>query len=646
MQTEVKKSTMTNIAEIAKEFEIRPGQVYTVLNDLGVDHDGIGFEADAETIDLVKAGCLEHLESKLITLKSTSSPRDIANALGVPQAEMQKSLISKFRIMKAIGNALTEEEAKKIVEGFGFEYAVASAVASKPKAAPKGGPKPGGAVKRPPVVTIMGHVDHGKTSLLDYIRKANVAGKEAGGITQHIGAYQVLLPEGLITFLDTPGHAAFTNMRARGAQVTDIAILVVAADDGIMPQTIEAIQHIQAAEVPMIVAVNKCDKPGANPDRVLQQLTEHNVVPEAYGGQTITANVSAMTGEGVPELLELILLQSDIMELKADPKGGLKGTVVEAKLEKGRGPVATLLIEEGTLKSGDAIVVGHTFGRMKAMTDYLGERLNEAGPSTPVEILGLNEVPAAGDKIEFFADERSARIEAEGRVSKSREKEFTSGGRGLTLRDLRSRMQEDGLKNLNLIIKADVQGSVEAVKGMLEKVKNDEVETKIILSGVGSITKADIDLAAASDSIVVGFNSRAEGEAKKEAEKRKVEIRTYAIIYELIEDIEAAVRGMLAPKFEEQELGTAEVRMRLQFSRKGIIAGSYITEGKITRNAKVRIYRGRDLIHEGEVATLKHFKEDVREMTMGQECGITFENWEAFEEGDKIEAYELVQVNA
>ncbi|MDH4387817.1 MAG: translation initiation factor IF-2 [Fimbriimonas sp.] len=634
------------IADIATEFEIRPGQVYTVLNDLGLDHDGASFEGDKDTLEMVKESCLEHMDSKVITLKPNCTPRDIANALGVPQAEIQKSLISKFKIMKAIANPLTEEEAGRIVTSYGFELTLAEGPKPKPKVDPRAAIKVGGAVKRPPVVTIMGHVDHGKTSLLDYIRKANVAAKEAGGITQHIGAYQVLLDEGLITFLDTPGHAAFTQMRARGAQVTDIAILVVAADDGIMPQTQEAIQHIQAANVPMIVAVNKCDKPGANPDRVLQQLTEYNVIPEAFGGQTITANVSALTGAGVPELLELIILQADIMDLKADPRGELKGTVVEAKLEKGRGPVATLLIEEGTLKNGDNLVVGQTFGRIKAMTDFRGQKMDFAGPSAPVEILGLSEVPAAGDKIEFFADERTARVEAESRVSKARAKEFTNGGRGMTLRDLRSRMQDDGIKNLNLIIKADVHGSVEAVKGMLEKVKNDEVETKIILSGVGQITKADIDLAAASDSIVVGFNAKPDGESRKEAEKRKVEIRTYSIIYELIEDIEAAVKGMLAPKFEEQELGEAEIRMRLQFSKKGIVAGSYITEGKITRNAKVRIYRGKDLIHEGEVATLKHFKDDVREMTMGQECGITFTNWEDFQEGDRVEAYEMVQINA
>jgi translation initiation factor IF-2 len=582
----------------------------------------------------------------VITLKPNSSPRDLAFALDIPATDMQKSLIAKFRIMKAIGNPLTEDEARKIVEGYGFKYAVASATSSKPKPKVASAPKAGEKIHRPPVVTIMGHVDHGKTSLLDYIRKENVAGKEFGGITQHIGAYQVMLPEGTITFLDTPGHAAFTNMRARGAQVTDIAILVVAGDDGIMPQTIEAIQHIQAAKVPMIVAVNKMDKEGANADRVLNQLTEHNVIAEQYGGQTIIANVSALTGQGVPELLELILLQAEIMELKADPKGQLEGTVIEAKLEKGRGPVATLLIENGTLRAGDALVVGNTFGRIKAMTDYRGDKMTEAGPSMPVEVLGLSEVPSAGDKLEFYDDERTARIEAESRVQKDRAKNLTSGGRGLTLRDLRNRMKDDGMRDLNLIVKADVQGSVEAVKGMLEKVKNDEVEAKIILSGVGQITKADIDLAAASDSIVVGFNVKPEGEAKKEAEKRKVEIRTYSIIYELIEDIEAAVKGMLKPKFEEQFIGEAEIRVKMSFSKKGIVAGSYITEGKVTRGAKARVYRGKELIHDGEIVTLKHFKDDVREMAVGQECGITFGDWEGYAEGDRVEAFEVVQVNA
>jgi len=492
----------------------------------------------------------------------------------------------------------------------------------------------------------MGHVDHGKTSLLDYIRKANVASKEHGGITQHIGAYQVELPEGKITFLDTPGHAAFTAMRARGAQVTDIAILVVAADDGIMPQTREAIQHIKNANVPMIVAVNKIDKPDANPDRVLQQLTEFEVIPEAYGGQTMCVPVSAHTGEGVKDLLEGILLQAEVMELKADPKGELQGSVIEAKLEKGRGPVATILVQEGTLKIGDSVVAGTAYGRIKAMTDYTGEKLAEAGPSTPVEILGLSEVPQAGDQVEWAPDERSAREVATKRVDADRAKNLVVVSRGMTLSELRKKLDTEELKELNLVIKADVQGSVEAVRGMLEKVKNEEVETKIILSGVGSITESDILLASAANAIVVGFNVKPEGKAKQEAERHKVEIRTYTIIYELIEDIEAAVKGMLEPKFEEQYLGSVDIRIRFQFGRKGVIAGCYVTDGKVIRNALCRVRRGKDIIYDGKVASLKHLKDDVREVTMGMECGVTFEGWEGFAEGDTIEAFEMIQVNA
>jgi len=370
------------------------------------------------------------------------------------------------------------------------------------------------------------------------------------------------------------------------------------------------------------------------------------VIPEAYGGQVITCNVSAVTGEGVPQLLEMILLQAEVMDLKADPRANLEATVIEAKLEKGRGPVATLLVQNGTLHVGDSIAVGQTFGRIKAMTDYRLERLNEAGPSTPVEILGLSAVPQAGDKVESFADERSARVVAEGRVDDDRAKNLVVKSRGLTLSQFRSLMQEEGLKTLNLIIKADVQGSVEAVRGMLEKVRNEEVETKIILSGVGGITKADVDLAAASEAIVVGFNVKPDGEAKKEAEKRKVEIRTYTIIYELIEDIEAAAKGMLEPKFEEEHLGEVEIRMRFDFSKKGIIAGCYVTEGKIVRNAKCRVRRAREMVYEGQISTLRHLKDDAREVTLGMECGITFENWSDFQVGDVIEAFHMIQVNA
>ena len=635
-----------NIADLAKEFEIAPGTVYGALADLGIEHDGTSFEGDTDTLDLLKEALAEHIGSKEVVLKPNPTLRDIANALGLPQAEVQKTLLSKLKVMATLTTGLKPDVVEKLVSMLGYTVRVGLSTPKPVQPKTNGAVKKGGAQPRPPVVTIMGHVDHGKTSLLDYIRKANVAAKEHGGITQHIGAYQVELPEGLITFLDTPGHAAFTNMRARGAQVTDIAILVVAADDGIMPQTKEAILHAKNAKVPIIVAINKMDKPDANPDRVMQQLPEFNVIPEAYGGDTICCPVSALTGEGVPNLLEMILLQAEVLQLTADPKGKLEGSVIEAKLEKGRGPVATVLIQNGTLKIGDTVVVGQTYGKMKAMTDYRGQRITEAGPSTPVEILGLSDVPQAGDRIEIATDERSGRELAGRRSDTARAKSLEAPSRGMTLSQLRERLNSQELKDLNLIIKADVQGSVEAVKGMLEKVKNDEVEAKVILSGVGSITESDILLASASDAIVVGFNVKPEPGAKREAERRRVEIRTYTIIYELIEDIEAAVKGMLEPKYEEQHLGTVEIRIRFQFSKKGIIAGSYVTEGKVTRNAQCRVRRGNELVHVGKISTLKHLKDDVREVTLGMECGITFQDWTDFKEGDIVEAFEMIQINA
>ncbi|HMS55047.1 MAG TPA: translation initiation factor IF-2 [Fimbriimonadaceae bacterium] len=634
-----------SIIDVAKESNVVPGQVALVLNDLGVTLEGTTFEADNDTLELIREGVAEIVGQKEILLQPGATPRDVATATGIAQPEVQKTLMTKMKVMATLTTSLKPDVAEQLAEMFG--YTVRWADATRPKAATpiaRRAAGQSGAQPRPPVVTIMGHVDHGKTSLLDYIRKANVAAKEHGGITQHIGAYQVELPEGAITFLDTPGHAAFTAMRARGAQITDIAILVVAADDGIMPQTIEAINHIRSAEVPMIVAVNKIDKPGSNPDRVLTQLTEHNVVPEAFGGQTITCPVSAMTGEGVPQLLEMILLQAEVMELKADPKGKFSGVVVEAKLEKGRGAVATVLVQEGTLKISDPLVVGETHGRIKAMSDYRGERIDAAGPSVPVEILGLSDVPQAGDTVEAASSDREAREIAEGRAMKSRAKSLEAPSRGMTLADLRKKLNAGETKDLNLVVKADVQGSVEAVKGLLEKIENEEVTVKVIHSGVGSITESDILLASASNAICVGFNSKPEGGAKKEAERRKVEFRTYTIIYELIEDIEAAVKGMLEPKFQEEYQGTVEVRVRFQFGRKGVIAGCYVTDGRVTRNSRCRVKRGTEMVYEGEIGTLKHFKEDVKEMTMGQECGITFEGWEAFKEGDVIEAYEMVQI--
>lgn len=633
------------IADLAKEYGLKPGHVYGVLDDLGLEHDQASFEADGDELELIKDALKETDASGPIVLTPNRTPRDIAAALGIAQPEVQKTLMMKMKVMATLTTTLKPEVAEQLAEQFGATIRWADA--AKPKPAAKPAKKAAeGSRERPPVVTIMGHVDHGKTSLLDYIRKANVAAKEHGGITQHIGAYQVDLPEGKITFLDTPGHAAFTAMRARGAQVTDIVVLVIAADDGIMPQTIEAINHVKNADVPMIVAVNKIDKPGANPEKSINQLLEHEVVPESYGGQTIVCPVSALTGEGVPHLLEMILLQAEVLALKAHPKGPFEGVVVEAKIDKGRGPVATILVQEGTLHTGDAVVVGQAYGRIKAMTNYLGERIEEAGPSTPVEILGLSEAPLAGDKVVVEEDERSAREIATRRADETRSKSLQTPTRGITLSQLREKLSEGISKDLNLVVKADVQGSVEAVRGLLEKVNNEEVTAKVIHSGVGSITESDILLANAANAICVGFNVKPEAGAKAEAERRKVEIRTYTIIYELIEDIEAAVKGMLEPKFEEEYLGTVEIRVRFQFGRKGIIAGCYVTDGKVVRNARCRVKRDNEVIYEGKIDTLKHFKEDVREMTLGQECGITFDNWEDFKEGDTVEVYEMVQVNA
>lgn len=642
-------NTMGNqlsLQSLAKEFDISENTVQSVLDALGIVYDDSAVLAEGDELTILREELEKVRGTKQVTLKKGATPKDVADALGVKLPEVQKTLMMKLKTVTQPTAPLKEELAENLVKALGYSL-VWAAEKPKPVAAPKpqkAGKAASEPVTRPPVVTIMGHVDHGKTSLLDYIRKANVAAKEHGGITQHIGAYQVKTGDSLITFLDTPGHAAFTAMRARGAQVTDIAILVVAADDGIMPQTIEAIGHIQAAKVPMIVAVNKIDKPGANPDKVLSQLTEHGVVPEQFGGQTITANVSAITGEGVPNLLELIALQAEIMELKADPKGEFRGVVVEAKLDKGRGPVATVLVKEGTLKIGHMVIVGNTFGKIKAMTDYQNERINVAGPSVPVEILGLNEVPGAGDFVEVAAGEREAREIATDRANTARAKSLEAPKRSISLRDLKRQIENDGQKTLNLLIKADVQGSVEAVKGLLEKVANDEVEVKIIYAAVGAITESDVLLASAADGIIVGFNARPEGKAKVEAERAKVEIRTYTIIYELVEDIEAAIKGMLEPKFEEQALGRVEIRMAFKLTKQGHVAGCHVVEGSVKRGCQCRVIRDREVVYEGKIDSLKNVKQDVREMNAGQDCGIQFDDWTGFKVGDVIEAFEMVRV--
>lgn len=628
-----------SISDLAKRLSSNAAAVQAALTELGVEVAGGKVSVDDDVIELLRE-TLSSQDGSTLMLERGRTPHEIGQAMGVADNDVLKHLMLKMKLRTTLTNKLPDDQAEALADGFGFQIQWVEAKVEKVVA-----PTEKGAPKRPPVVTILGHVDHGKTSLLDYIRRANVAAKEAGGITQHIGAYQVELPEGVITFLDTPGHAAFTAMRARGAQVTDIAILVVAADDGIMPQTIEAISHVKNAGVPIIVAVNKIDKPEANPDRVLQQLMQYELIAEAYGGEVITCNVSAMTGEGVPHLLEMILLQADVMELSADPKGDVKGVVIEAKMERGRGPVATILVEEGTLRVGDIVAVGNTMGKIKAMTDYRGERMKEAGPSMPVEILGLDDVPGAGDKVEQMADEREARDLVTQRVQDQRARELTKPKKKFSLQDLKSLSAQEDVKDLNIIVKADVQGSVEAVRGLLDKLEHPEVRVRVLHAGVGSITESDILLASASDGLVVGFNAKPETKAKAEAERQKVEIRTYSIIYELIEDIEKALKGMLEPKFEEDYHGTVEIRAVFKLTKAGKVAGSHVTDGRIFRNDKVRVRRGEDIVFEGELHSLRNVKQDVREMFAGQDCGIKFQGWEDFAEGDVVEAYDLVKVN-
>ncbi|SUY61707.1 translation initiation factor IF-2 [Clostridium sporogenes] len=497
--------------------------------------------------------------------------------------------------------------------------------------------------KRSPIITVMGHVDHGKTSLLDAIRKSKVTSTEAGGITQHIGAYTVELNGEAITFLDTPGHAAFTAMRARGAQVTDIVILVVAADDGIMPQTQEAISHCKAANVPLIVAINKIDRPGANIDKVKQELTEYGLVAEDWGGDTICVPVSAHTKEGIDDLLEMILLSSEILELKANPNRKAKGTIVEAKLDKGRGAVATLLIQNGTLRVGDSIVVGSTYGRIRAMFNDKGKNIKSAGPSTPVEILGLSEVPEAGDKFYQVKDEKTARGIADKRKEKIRD-EYLQSTHKVSLEDLYNQIQEGTVKELGLIVKADVQGSVEALKQSLEKLSTEEVKVRVIHGGVGAINETDVTLATASNGIILGFNVRPDNNATIASERDGVDIKTYRVIYDAIEDIKSAMLGMLEPEFKEVVIGTAEVRQVYKISSVGTIAGAYVQTGKLARNAGARVIRDGIVIFESELGSLKRFKDDAKEVAQGYECGLSIEKFNDIKEGDIIECFIMEEI--
>ncbi len=596
-------------------------------------------ETEAERLERISR---ERKQAKMkILVPDEISVGDLAMMMKVNVAQVVKKLMG-MGIMAAASQMIDFDTAYLIAEEFDVKVEKEVILSIEDRLIDDREDDAADLVKRCPVVVVMGHVDHGKTSLLDAIRDANVVSGEAGGITQHIGAYKVKCNGEDLTFLDTPGHAAFTAMRARGALATDIAILVVAADDGIMPQTVEAINHAKAAEIPIIVAINKMDKPTANPDRVMQELTEYELVPEAWGGDTICVPVSALKHENIDTLLEMVLLVAEMRDLKANPNRLAKGTVIEAKLDKGRGSVATVLVQNGTLNMGDIIIAGTAVGKIRAMTDDKGRKLKAAGPSTPVEIIGLAEVPQAGDDFFVVEDERLARELAEQR--KADQKLASQSQYKVSLDDLFSRIQEGNMKDLNIIVKADVQGSAEAVKASLEKLTNEEVRVRVIHSGVGGINESDVMLAEASGAIIVGFNIRPDANAKAHAEKSQVDIRLYRVIYDCLEEIEAAMKGMLAPKFKEVILGMAEVRQTIKASGVGTIAGCYVKDGKMVRNASIRLIRDNVVILEGTMGSLKRFKDDVKEVAENFECGITIENFNDIKEGDMIEAFEMQEI--
>ncbi|OFV27691.1 translation initiation factor IF-2 [Staphylococcus sp. HMSC14D10] len=578
-----------------------------------------------------------------ITYEEGITVGELEDKLNIESSEIIKKLFL-LGIVANINQALDEETLELIADDYGVEIEKEVVVNEEDLSIyfdeEEVDPD---AIERPAVVTIMGHVDHGKTTLLDSIRHTKVTAGEAGGITQHIGAYQIENAGKKITFLDTPGHAAFTTMRARGAQVTDITILVVAADDGVMPQTIEAINHAKEANVPTIVAVNKIDKPTANPERVMQELTEYGLIPEDWGGETIFVPLSALSGEGIDDLLEMIGLVAEVQELKANPDKQAVGTVIEAELDKSRGPAASLLVQNGTLNVGDSIVVGNTYGRIRAMVNDLGQRIKSAGPSTPVEITGINDVPLAGDRFVIFKDEKQARRIGEARHEASVIQQRQES-KNVSLDNLFEQMKQGEMKDLNVIIKGDVQGSVEALAASLMKIDVEGVNVRIIHTAVGAINESDVTLANASNGIIIGFNVRPDAGAKRAAEAENVDMRLHRVIYNVIEEIESAMKGLLDPEFEEQVIGQAEVRQTFKVSKVGTIAGSYVTEGKITRNAGVRIIRDGIVLFEGELDTLKRFKDDAKEVAQGYECGITIEKFNDIKEGDIIEAFEMVEI--
>ena len=563
-----------------------------------------------------------------VHLEGSLTVGELAQRLGVPAAEVVRRLL-EIGVLAGVNQQIPLETAKAVAEAMGARVVTEAPKAPVPvqrlRVSQEGEP-------RPPVVTVLGHVDHGKTTLLDTIRHTNVAAGEFGGITQHIGAYQVERGGRRITFIDTPGHEAFTALRARGAQVTDIAVLVVAADDGVMPQTVEAINHAKAAQVPIVVAINKVDLPQANPERVKQQLAELGLVPEEWGGDVVMVPVSARTGQGIEDLLEMLLLVAELHDLRADPHKPARGTVLEARLDRGRGPVATVLVQEGTLRVGDAVVVGEVYGKVRAMTDDRGQRLTEAGPSTPVEVVGLSDVPTAGDLLEVVPDERRAKAIAEERRERRRAAELTQARKG-SLEELVE------VRELRLVVKADVHGSLEAITGALQRLQTEEVKVNVLHAAVGAVTESDVMLAAASRAVVLGFNVRPDPAARKLAEQEGVDVRLYRIIYEALDDVQALLKGLAAPKLTEVVLGRAEVRRIFHISRVGTVAGCYVVEGRIPRSAQVRLVRDGAVVYDGRLASLRRFKDDVREVAAGFECGMALENFQDIKEGDVIEAY-------
>lgn len=579
----------------------------------------------------------------VIEMEDTITVKELSEMLRMPSIEVIKELMF-MGVMAAINAEIDIATVEKLAEKLADRLTVL-VVRKEEKAIEKetmDDEDEANLVKRPPVVTVMGHVDHGKTSLLDAIRSAKVTEGEAGGITQHIGAYMAEVNGEMVTFLDTPGHEAFTAMRARGAQVTDIVVLVVAADDGIMPQTKEAINHCKAANVPIVVAINKIDKPGANIDRVKQELAEEGVLVEDWGGDVASVPVSAKTRQGLDDLLEMILLTSEMLEAKANPNRDAKGTVIEAKLDKGRGAVASLLVQNGTLHVGDSILVGNTYGRIRAMFDHKGKNVKEAGPSVPVEILGLSEVPVSGDKFEVVKDEKTARNMAEERKEAAKSAYLNTNK--VSLEDLYSQIQEGKVKELSIIVKADVQGSVQALSQSLEKLSTDTVKVRVIHGAVGAISETDVTLAAASNAIIIGFNVRPDSNAVAIAEKEKVDMETYRIIYDAIDDVKAAMIGMLEPEYKEVVLGTAEVRQTYKISSVGTVAGCYVTSGKVVRNESVRVVRDGIVIFDGALSSLKRFKDDAKEVAQNYECGLTIEKFNDIKEGDIIEAYTMEEI--